>query len=60
MDMRMGTHEIEFSSKSETIDNVIMASSKLTQIILEPKFNIVNNEWLFILIYFQKLRNRMI
>ena len=46
MDLRMGTQEIEFSSKSETIDNVIMASSKLTQIILEPKFNIVNNEYM--------------
>jgi hypothetical protein len=46
MDMRMGTQEIEFSSKSETIDNVIMASSKLTQIISEPKFNIVNNEYI--------------
>jgi len=46
MDLRMGTHEIEFSSKSETIDNVIMAASKLTQIISEPKFNIINNEYM--------------
>ena len=43
----MGTQEIEFSSKSETIDNVIMAASKLTQIISEPKFNIINNDFIF-------------
>jgi hypothetical protein len=43
MDERMGTREIEYTSKSKTIDNVIMSARKLTEIISEPQFNIVNN-----------------
>ena len=49
MDDRFGTHEIELSTPSlfgnylkgePKIDNVIMAASKLTDIISDPKFNI--------------------
>ena len=55
MDNRYGTHEIElatpslfgkFFKKEPTIDNVIMAANKLTEIISDPKFNINNDNLL--------------
>ena len=55
LDNRFGTHEIELSTPSlfgnilkeeATINNVIMAASKLTEIISNPKFNINNDNLL--------------
>jgi hypothetical protein len=55
IDNRFGTHEIEMPDPSlfgnylkgePKIDNVIMAASKLTEIISNPKFNINNDNLL--------------